>query len=295
MKTKSLGHRILHFSLTKIIIGFFVVAGVTGGFQLGLEKILDNIIENKDLRELLIGAMASLMAIFTYLLLFRFYEKRKITELSTNGMGRNLSLGLFLGVILMSLTIFVIYVSGGYTIVSVHPIAYLVPALTMALTSSILEEILFRGVLFRLIEEKLGSYFALLISGLIFGLMHLLNPNSSLTMALGLAIQAGLLLGILYMFSRNLWLPIAVHFAWNFSLGGIFGANVSGVTLDKTLITSTIQGKEWVTGAQFGPEGSIQATLFCLIATTLLLFLCYQQNKIRKPFWAELSSKGIMA
>jgi uncharacterized protein len=287
MKHKNIGLEILHFQLSKIIIGFLVVAGFTGGFQIGLEKLLSKLVENKVASDLIVGIVASVIALVSYLLLFKFYEKRKITEFSTNNIGRNLMLGLFLGVTLMSLTIFVIYLSGSYHIVAVNSISNLIPALTMAISSAILEEILFRGILFRIIEEKLGSYIALLISALVFGLLHLLNPNSSLIVALGLSIQAGLLLGVLYMYSRNLWLPIGIHFAWNFTLGGVWGASVSGVPLEKSLITSTIQGNKWVTGGQFGPEGSIQATIFCLIVTTLFFFLCYKQNKIQKPFWAK--------
>lgn len=157
----------------------------------------------------------------------------------------------------------------------------------MAFTSAIFEEILTRGIIFRIIEEKLGSYLALLISALIFGAMHLGNPNSSLTVAIGLAIQAGLLLGAAYIYSRNLWFPIAIHFAWNFTQSGIFGAIVSGITLDKSLITTKIQGAEWFTGGQFGPEGSIQATIFCSIATILLLILSHKQNKIINPYWKK--------
>jgi len=287
MKTKNLGHQILHFPLTKIILGFLVVAGFAGGIKIGLGKLLEDLIDNKDGQDLILAIIASAIAIGCYWLLFRFYEKRKIAELSTDNIGRNLMLGIFLGVILMSLTIFVIYLSGSYSIVALNPISYLVPALALAISSAILEEILFRGILFRIIEEKLGSYIALMLSALVFGLLHLMNPNSSLIIGFGLAIQAGLLLGVLYMYSRNLWLPIGIHFAWNFTLGGVWGASVSGIPLEKSLITATIQGNEWVTGGQFGPEGSIQATLFCLVATTLFFILCYKQNKIQKPFWVR--------
>lgn len=96
---------------------------------------------------------------------------------------------------------------------------------------------------------------------------------------IGLAIQAGLLLGAAYIYSGNLWFPIAIHFAWNFTQSTIFGANVSGNKISKTLITSKIQGAEWFTGGQFGPEGSIQATLFCFIATIILLVLSHREGK----------------
>ncbi len=127
--------------------------------------------------------------------------------MSKNGLFKSLTIGIILGVLLQSLTILVIYLKGGYSIVSINPILFLVPPFAMAFTSAIFEEILMRGIVFRITEEKLGSYFALFISAILFGAMHLGNPNSSLTAALGLAIQAGLLLASAYIYSRNLWFP----------------------------------------------------------------------------------------
>ncbi len=285
MKAKSIGQKFLHFPLTKILIGIIVVAGIYGVSQNLLRKLLELSSITKELNNLIAGVISSILAIVFYILLYKFYEKRRITEFSKKGIVKNLSIGILLGATLQSLTIFVIYIKGGYTVLSINPILFILPPLTMAFTSAIFEEILFRGILFRIIEEKLGSYLALLISALIFGALHIANPNSSISAGIGLAIQAGLLLAAAYIYSRNLWFPIAIHFAWNFTQSAIFGANVSGNTISKTLITSKIEGAEWFTGGQFGPEGSIQATLFCLIATIILLILSYRKGKIISPYW----------
>ena len=287
MKTNNIGSKILHFPLTKILIGFFLIAGLSGGFQLGAGKLLENLGFDKGLTGLFSSMVAAVVALLSYRFLFRWYEKRSIEEIGDLNLGKNLLIGFSLGFVLMSSTILVMFFNSSYKILAMNPIASLLPALAMAISSSVLEEILFRGVLFRIVEERLGSYISLLISALVFGLLHLMNPNSSLMMGLGLAIQAGLLLGVLYMYSRNLWLPIAVHFAWNFTLGGVWGAAVSGVPLEKSLITASIQGNELITGGSFGPEGSVQATLFCLLATAVLFTICYKQDKIQKPFWAK--------
>lgn len=287
MKTNNIGSKILHFPLTKIIIGFLIVAGLAGGSQMGIGKLLENLLGNKEITDLISALGAALVAIGSYWLLFKWYEKRKIDEIGTLDLGKNLLTGISLGFGLMTATILVIYFNGSYKVLALNSIAYLLPALAMALSSAVLEEILFRGIVFRIIEEKLGSYLALALSALIFGLMHLLNPNSSLWVAIGLSIQAGLLLGVLYMYSRNLWLPIGVHFAWNFTLGGVWGAPVSGLQLEKSLITSTLQGNELVTGGAFGPEGSIQATAFCLLATSLFFIPCLRSGKVWNPFWIK--------
>jgi len=287
MDKKSIGQKILHFPLTKIIIGLVVCGGIVSVGQLLVGKLLNLSTLDKDIKNLTTGIVVAILTIISYTYLFKFYEKRKITEFSKVGMVKSLTIGIILGVVLQSLTILVIYLKGGYSIVSINPILFLVPPLSMAFTSAIFEETLMRGIIFRITEEKLGSYFALIISAVLFGAMHLANPNSSLTAAIGLAIQAGLLLASAYIYSKNLWFPIAIHFAWNFTQSGIFGANVSGNTISKTLITSKIEGAEWFTGGQFGPEGSIQATVFCFIVTIILLVLSHKEGKIVNPYWKK--------
>ena len=287
MNKKNIGQKILHFPLTKIIIGLIVCGGIVGVGQILIQKTLDLLSIDKDVKNLIGGIFVAILAIISYTYLFKIYEKRKITEFSKNGIIKNLTIGIVLGVILQSLTILVIYLKGGYSVISINPVLFIIPPLTMAFTSAVFEETLFRGIIFRLTEEKLGSYIALIISALIFGALHLTNPNSSLSAGIGLAIQAGLLLAAAYIYSRNLWFPIAIHFAWNFTQSAIFGASVSGNAISKTLITSKIEGAEWFTGGQFGPEGSIQATVFCLIATIILLILSHKEGILIKPYWKK--------
>ena len=285
MTNKSIGYKILHFPVTKIIIGCLALGTVVVFSQMALDSFLNSRDVQPDYKNLMSGVLTAVLSIGTYVLLFRLYEKRKITELSGKGLLRHLLLGSLLGAVLQSLTILVIYVNGGFSILWVNPIIYLLPPLTMAFTSAIFEEILVRGIIFRIMEEKLGSYIALIISSLIFGALHLGNPNSSVATALGLAIQAGLLLGAAYICTRSLWFPIAIHFAWNFTQSGIYGARVSGNAIHKTLFITNIEGEAWYTGGAFGPEGSIQATLFCLAAAVFLMVLSHKHHRLVEPYW----------
>lgn len=288
MNNKNIVQKILHFPLTKIVVGITIIVGLFALSKNLLHRIFQTDVLAEDLINLIINIISSILTIIAYIYLYKYYEKRKITEFSTNGIARNLSLGILLGVVAQSLTILVIYLTGEYSVVSVNPIVYILPALGMAFSSAIFEEILLRGILFRILEEKLGSYIALFISALIFGLLHLANPNSSFIAGIGLAIQAGLLLGAAYIYSRNLWFPIAIHFAWNFTQTAIYGATVSGNAMSKTLITSRISGSEWLTGGDFGPEGSIQATIFGLLASIFLLYLSHKKRNIIKPYWKAI-------
>lgn len=285
METENLGKRILDFSLTRIVIGIVVVCGIASIGQIICGTLLNLTTLDSDLKNLIIGVVVAVLSILSYMLLFRKYENRDVTELSSKGLGKNLIVGILLGAILQSLTIGVIYLKGKFSIVEMNPVLYLLPSLGMAFTTAIYEEIVFRGIVFRIFQEKLGSYIALAISALIFGAMHLANPHSSILLALGLAVQAGLLLGAAYIYSGNLWFPIAIHFAWNFTQSGIFGANVSGGSVGESLFTTKIKGAAWLTGGQFGPEGSVQATLICLAAAIILLILSHKKYNILRPFW----------
>jgi hypothetical protein len=267
------------------LVGVIICAAIPSGLTIGVKSLFKTLLLNNEIADILGGMIVASAVIICYMVLFKFYERRKIIEFSRNKLAMNLILGIALGAILQSMTILVIYLNKGFTVISFNNFVVLLPSLTIAITTAVFEETIFRGIIFRIIEEKLGSYIALFISALIFGALHLLNPNSSLLTAFGLAVQAGLLLGAAYIYSKNLWFPIAIHFAWNFTQSGIFGAVTSGNSIGKSLLNTNIQGSTLITGGTFGPEGSIQATLFCLTAAIILIIISHRQNKIIKPFW----------
>jgi membrane protease YdiL (CAAX protease family) len=288
---KTLGQKIFYSSLAKIIIGLIACVVTVLAGQAGIEKLLDLTSLNPEFRDLIKASVVSILLLVVYSSLYRAYEKRKITELSSVSLAKNLITGILLGTILQSLTVFVIYLNKGFFVISVNNFIYVLPFLATAFGVAIIEETLFRGIIFRITEEKLGSYLALAISAFIFGALHLANPHSSLAGATSVAIEAGLLLGAAFIYSKNLWFPIAIHFAWNFTQSGIYGAATSGHIISKSLLTTRIEGPDFITGGEFGPEGSVQAVLFCLIAAIVLMVLSHRQDKIIRPYWSKKSKK----
>lgn len=287
VQTFTTKQKIFNFPLTKIILALIVTMALVIIGQQIIGKLLGLTTLDRNYRNLIKGILVSVLALTGYILFFKYYEKRKVTELATNGLAKNLSIGILIGVVLQSLTILVIYAIGGFNIVAINPVSFIIIPLTVAFTAAILEEILIRGILFRVLEEKLGSYIALALSAIIFGALHLSNPGATLVSALCVSIEAGILLGAAFMYSRNLWFPIAIHFAWNFMQSGIFGAITSGNEKAESLLVTKIQGSVWITGGEFGPEGSFQAIIFCSIASIILLYLCHKENKIVKPYWKK--------
>ncbi|CAN5801534.1 type II CAAX endopeptidase family protein [soil metagenome] len=276
-----LKQRIIKSPVTRIILGLLIcLATIIIGQQVFI-KIPGVSSLSTDLRNLLKGIVVSLLAIGSYAFFYRKYEKRAITELSINGLGKNLFLGLAIGIGLQCLTILVIYLYGGFKIIAVNSVSILIIPFTIAFTVAIIEEIVLRGIVFRITEERLGSTIALIIAGIIFGGLHLINPHVTWISALCITI-IGIFLSAAYMYNRSLWLPIAIHFAWNFTQNGIFGAITSGNEKTNSLLTTKITGPEILTGGQFGPEGSIQALVFCLIATVVIVGVLKKQNKLTK-------------
>jgi uncharacterized protein len=282
MTTGIIKQKILKSFLTKIILGLIVcLVAIIIGQQIFL-KIPGVSMLNADVRNLVKGIFVSILILGSYWFFYSKYENRIIAELSTKGLWKKLLVGILTGSGLQSLTMLVIYFYGGFKIIAINPVSTLIIPFTVAFTIAIIEEILLRGIVFRITEEKWGSKIALIISGVIFGGVHLINPHVTIISFLCITV-VGVLFAAAYMYYRNLWMPIAIHFAWNFTQNGIFGAVTSGNEKTNSLFTTNITGHEIITGGEFGPEGSIQALAFCFIATIVIIRFLNKQNKIIKP------------
>jgi membrane protease YdiL (CAAX protease family) len=232
------------------------------------------------------GILAACVALIMYVLYVRTVERRPVTELERRGAGREAGAGVLFGALLFVLTIGILWLSGVYQVVGVNAWGAVIPALAVSISSGVVEEILFRGILFRIAEESLGSWLALILSGLIFGALHLLNANSNLLAGAAIALEAGLLLGAAYMLTRRLWFAMGIHFAWNFAQGGIFGVNVSGNDFTG-LLESKLSGPEWLSGGAFGAEASVVAVAIGIVGFVLFYWQAQKRGHVIAPFRAR--------
>ncbi len=214
-----------------------------------------------------------------------FIEQRTVSELAVPGMGRELGIGLLFGAGLYAACEVILMALGIYRIAGLNPLSYMVPAIAMALSSSVYEELLFRGVLHGSVEQWFGSWVAIVVSSLLFGLSHLLNPQGTLEGALFIAVEAGILLAAAYMLTRRLWLSIGFHMAWNYTQSAIFSGIVSGNEEQQGLIRSTTKGPDWLTGGNFGVESSILALLLCTTTGIVMLVIAVKRGRIVAPLW----------
>ena len=147
----------------------------------------------------------------------------------------------------------------------------------MFLAVAVGEEMICRGVIFRWIDERWSTWIALLVSAVFFGWMHISNDNATWWSSLAIAIEAGLLLGAAYKWSGSLWLPIGIHWAWNYTQGNVFGLAVSGSNAGNTVLVTTVNGPDIITGGAFGPEASIISVILGTLLTIIFLWNRYRK------------------
>jgi uncharacterized protein len=160
-------------------------------------------------------------------------------------------------------------------------------AMSTALAAAVGEEIVFRGVIFRIADQKLGSAAAIALSALIFGVLHAANKGATVWSATAIAIEAGVLLAAAYLAFKSLWLPIGIHFGWNFTEGGVFGAAVSGGQ-SKGIFVFPLQGDDLYTGGAFGPEASVVAVALSLAVSVILIWMAISSSRWR-PYGSRSS------
>jgi membrane protease YdiL (CAAX protease family) len=266
------------------LVGLMVMVQF-GLFALGLGK--DTPMLQQDLAQFAIRALAPLAA---YLILVKLIERRALTELAPRSLLPQGLLGVLLGLVLFSAVVAVLWLAGSYHVTSIRPDApWLGALLVVGLGAGIGEEIMFRGVLFRIVEEGLGTWWALAISALLFGAIHIANPGATLWSSAAIAIEAGLLFGLLYHVTRSLPICMGVHAAWNFAQGTIYGIPVSGSTAEGWLV-SRRSGPDWLSGGVFGAEASVVALTLCTLCSLGLLAVALRRGSIVPPCWRRRGS-----
>ena len=195
--------------------------------------------------------------------------------------GRDMIAGALLAIISVSVVCLILRVINVYRAVNFNvnlgSILYL---LIVFAFMSILEEVLYRGVVYRIIENWLGSVLALVISGLFFGLFHYFNQDASIISVIAASI-GGLLLGLMYTVSQQLWMPIAFHWFWNFTQV-FFGSRLSGSDeyFKYAVIKADFVGADWLTGGKAGIENSYLTLLLTVILVFVLFYKANRDGKI---------------
>ena len=228
-----------------------------------------------------VGVVVSIAMIGLYALFVKWFEKNKAKDIPFKRFAQDTATGFGVGFGFFVCVVLIMMLFGLYHIDSIgtdKPLQ-IVSAFFLFLLVGTGEEILFRGVLFRWIDEKWGFVAALTVSSVLFGFIHAFEPNATLWSSFAIAVEAGLLLGAAYKYSGTLWLPIGIHWAWNFTEGNIFGFEVSGNDAGASLLKSTVSGPDWLTGGAFGAEASVIPILLGLLLSAWYIWKTVRRNR----------------
>lgn len=205
----------------------------------------------------------------------RLIERQPVADLPLRRLAPDMCGGLLIGALFMAAVVGLIAAFGcaHFSTPGDATGSEMLTALLVGVGVAVREEVLFRGILFRWIDERWGLVPALIVSGLLFGFLHLANPGATVWSSIAISIEAGLMLGAAYKWSGTLWLPIGIHWAWNYVQGSVFGISVSGGEASRSIIKTIMDGPELITGGAFGAEASIITVILGAALSALFLYL----------------------
>ena len=273
---------VLHW-VVRLLITWFGFGLMTAATVAGLQAI------SVDITPLVSTGLLAVCALLTVGAVTRLLERRHLAAI---GLGvRRFVIdwlqGAGVGAAYLCACVGLLAVLGGYRITGVAVAGQaLVGGLVLHVLVGVFEEMLFRGILFRFLEEGFGSWIALTITALFFGWSHLNNPHATPWSAIAIALEAGVLIGAVYMATRSLWFAMGLHTAWNFLQGTIFGVAVSGNGAPtESLFRPLIEGNPWLTGGAFGIEASVITVVVGLGVGSFCLVYAVRQQRIMRGLW----------
>ncbi|CAL9633909.1 CPBP family intramembrane glutamic endopeptidase [Streptomyces sp. enrichment culture] len=248
-------------------------------------------VQDNDWLTLVVGLTSAALIVFVYAWVVRRTERRQALDVAPKGAVAKTGWGTLIGAGMFTAVMVNLLTSGHYEVDGLGSVQNAIGLVGFMAGAAATEEVVYRGVLFRIIEEHIGTYTALLLTGVVFGASHLLNEDATVWGAVAIAVEAGFMLAAAYAATRSLWLTIGVHFGWNFAAAGVFSTVVSGNGDNKGLLDATMSGPELLTGGDFGPEGSVYSVGFGVLLTLVFLWLAHRRGHI-VPFGARRAARA---
>ena len=282
---RPLWRQILEFPLTAFVIAAGLLMTVRQSLDLGFEFLPAGM--SRDASDIVRASIMIGLLFALYKLVLRRLGEHPRDDLALQGAGRGLVLGAALGFVLMTVSVAFAALLGVYRITGWGSWQDFIWIFVRGgIAAGFIEELMFRGILFRWFEQLGGSWFALALTSFLFGAGHYFNENATVFSSVALMFEAGVILGAAYMYARSLWFPMGLHFGWNFTQGFIWGVPVSGINV-KGLVSAQLSGNELLSGGAFGLEASV-LTVAIIFATGLwLLRLAILRGRIERNWWSR--------
>jgi membrane protease YdiL (CAAX protease family) len=284
-RAKPLWRRIWEFPLVAMVVAaglwYLAIAIASGAVIAGKPQVAGLSLE------MMIYLAAMLLMVPLYIFVIARLGDPKRNDFRDPKWLKHLLLGLVGGTVIFSAAVAIAGALGIYRIVGVGSLNGLLGALIVpTVGAAVTEELLFRGILFRWLEQFGGSWLALALTSILFGAAHLQNPSATWIAAGGIVIEAGVMLGAAYMLTRSLWMPMGIHAAWNFTQGEIYDIPVSGTKVDG-MVDAQLSGPPLLTGNGFGLEASVIAIAVATAFGFWLLWRAIRQGQVIQPMWVK--------
>jgi membrane protease YdiL (CAAX protease family) len=224
-----------------------------------------------------------LLTYVAYGLYIRLIERRPLVELTWHGALPDVGLGLVGGFALIAVVVGTLWLLGDYHVTGTNAWTAILAPLAADVPSAVVQQVILQGIIFRITEQVLGTWWALLITVIFFGLVHLLLLPHITVASLLAILLGGLLFTAAYVRTRRLWLSSSVHAALDFTQDALFGVGaygLAGVAAHGLLVAHT-SGPVVLTGGASGVEASVFTLVLLLAAATL--FLVRANRKTRSP------------
>ena len=281
--------RLTHISLSSFILPviFLISAGAIA--QLAIAPLIKGVSGETApwIREVFGLFVVFGLGIVLIFLWVRFFEGRKIYTLGFTGNGalKYYLSGFGLGMLMVTIAVGIIALFGNIEFIQDSPnttgtdslwivLLFLVGFLVQGAS----EEILSRGWMMQVIGARYKPWLGVLISSMLFAVLHLGNQGVTVLSVANLVLFA-LFMAMLVMKDSNLWSVCGWHSAWNWMLGNVYGLSVSGTGEKVTIIDLNTYGNEIISGGGFGPEGSVITSIILVIGIIWLAILVKRSNK----------------
>lgn len=257
--------RVLRFPLVWMLVGIVGVGGVSA-LTSGGPPVL--------------AAVGAVVAVGVYWVVMRYVARRSAPEIAPARALSHAVIGIALGVLFIAASVLMVITEFSFTASSGDTASIVASMVAVQLGAAVTEELIFRGLLLQALERLWGSWPALAITAALFGLLHLANPGATVWSSFAIAVEAGVLLGAAFLWRRNIWLVVGLHFAWNTSVG-LLGIPVSGHPAAGVLTARPI-GPDLLTGGGFGLEASIVPVLVSLVLATPMLIFAHRRGNLSR-------------
>jgi membrane protease YdiL (CAAX protease family) len=227
------------------------------------------------------AALMMALGLGAYRLLVKWLEHRRPREVA-RPFAMESALGGLIGLALVFAVAGALALSGQFRVTGGNGWQVALVPLAAAATAAVMEELLVRGLLLRILEERLGSWLALATTALLFGAIHASNSGATAWSTVAVALSAGVVLGAAFILTRRLWLAVGLHFGVNTAQGALLGIPVSGQST-RGWLRSELVGHPFWTGGPFGLEASVVTLLFAVLIGGTFLVLAWRRGQLRPP------------